>query len=82
MNMEILDQISSVIPAKYSGTIAILLIIAKWIPEAYSSVVNGGGLKRICCAFIFGENLPKVVAKDYSAELNTKASAAPTPPTP
>jgi hypothetical protein len=77
--MQILDQLSSVIPQKYSGTIAILLIIAKWIPEFYSSVVNGGGIVKICMRFISGENLPKVVAKDYSAELNTKA---PTPPTP
>ncbi len=45
------------------------LIGCKYAAEAYSSVRNGGGLKRMIMSFWFGENLPKVVAADYKAEL-------------
>jgi hypothetical protein len=48
------------------GTIAI-----KYLAELYSSVKNGGGLRRIIMSFWFGENLPTVIAKDYKEELNT-----------
>lgn len=48
------------------GTVAI-----KYLAELYSSVRNGGGLKRIILSFWFGENLPKVVATDYKKELST-----------
>lgn len=42
------------------GTIAL-----KYLSELYSSVRNGGGLRRILLSFWFGENLPTKVAKDY-----------------
>jgi len=71
--MEFLDQLNSVLPAKYAGYLAILLQLCKWLPEFYSSVTKGGGLKRIFCNFIFGENIPKVIAQDYKQELDTKA---------
>ncbi len=48
------------------GTLAI-----KYLAELYSTVRNGGGLKRIVMAFWFGENLPSVIAKDYKSELQT-----------
>ncbi len=51
-------------------------IALKYLAEFYSSVRNGGGLKRIIMSFWFGENLPKVVATDYKEELKTN------PPTP
>lgn len=44
----------------------------KYLAEFYSSVRAGGGLKRIVMAFWFGEQLPKVVAQDYHAELDTQ----------
>lgn len=43
----------------------------KYMAELYSSVRGGGGLKRIVMAFWFGEQLPRVVAEDYKAELST-----------
>lgn len=43
----------------------------KYLSELYSAVRNGGGLRRIVLSFWFGENLPKVVAQDYSKELST-----------
>lgn len=49
------------------GTIAI-----KYLAEFYSAIRSGGGLKRIIMSFWFGENIPKVVAKDYAAELTTE----------
>jgi len=47
------------------------MIAVKYGAELYSSVRNGGGLKRIIMAFWFGENLPKAVACDYHDELKT-----------
>lgn len=47
-------------------------LAVKYLAELYSTVRNGGGLKRIIMAFWFGENLPKVVATDYKVELDTK----------
>lgn len=46
-------------------------IAIKYLAEFYSSVKNGGGLKRIIMSFWFGENLPTAIAKDYKEELNT-----------
>lgn len=53
------------------GTIAV-----KYLAELYSTVRNGGGLKRIIMSFWFGENLPRVVAQDYKEELKTNPPAA------
>ncbi len=49
-------------------------IAFKYLSEFYSAVRCGGGLRRILLAFWFGENLPKVVAQDYKAELTTPAA--------
>ncbi len=54
------------------GTVAL-----KYLAELYSTVRNGGGLKRIVMAFWFGEQLPSVVAKDYKAELSVKPPQSP-----
>ena len=47
-----------------------LYIVAKAIGALYSSIRNGGGLKRIMTSFWLGENLPKPVNQDYKAELS------------
>ncbi len=57
------------IPLQYQVYITWGLIAAKYLAELYSSVRAGGGLRRIIFAFWFGEQLPKVVAKDYENEL-------------
>jgi len=54
-------------------------IALKYLAEFYSSVRNGGGLKRIIMSFWFGENLPKVVAVDYKQELTTPPFNKPSP---
>lgn len=43
----------------------------KYLGEFYSTVRAGGGLKRIFMSFIYGEQLPKVIAEDYKQELST-----------
>lgn len=60
------------VPVQYQMWITWALIAAKYMAELYSSVRAGGGLKRVVMAFWFGEQLPKVVAEDYKAELNPK----------
>ncbi len=50
-------------------------IAIKYLAEFYSSVRNGGGLKRIIMSFWFGENLPRAVATDYKEELKTTPPA-------
>ncbi len=81
--MDILDQVAQVVPVKYQTAILGSGIILKWLAELYSSVVAGGGIKRILFSFIYGENVPKVIANDYKEELNTKVPVAPvTPPNP
>lgn len=47
------------------------MLAVKYLAELYSTVRNGGGMKRIIMAFWFGENLPSVVATDYKKELET-----------
>lgn len=46
----------------------------KLLGEIYSSIRAGGGLRRILMSIWLGEQLPKVVADDYKAELNPKDS--------
>ena len=79
--MDTLNQIAASIPPKYQAA-GWLLIVIKYAAELYSTIRNGGGLKRIIMSFWFGENLPSVVATDYKAELNTSTPKAVTPPTP
>lgn len=66
------------IPVQYQVYLTWAVLAFKYLSELYSSVRNGGGLRRIALSFWFGENLPAPVATDYKVELNTQ----PTPPTP
>jgi hypothetical protein len=59
------------IPVQYQVYATWGVIAAKYLSEFYSSVRAGGGLRRILMAFWFGEQLPKVIAKDYEKELTT-----------
>lgn len=70
--MDTLDQIAQVVPVKYQVAFMFVTLATKWLAEFYSTVRNGGGLRRIVMSFWFGENLPKVVAQDYKQELNTE----------
>ncbi len=65
------DSIASVVPQKYQGPLIMLYLAIKFAGQAYAAIINGGGLKRIICAIWFNENVPKVIAKDYKAELST-----------
>jgi len=49
-----------------------VVVALKLLGSFISSVRNGGGLVRIVKSFFFGENLPKVIAQDYQAELSAK----------
>lgn len=70
--MHILSFISpSDAATKWAAWSAFLGIVFKALAEGYSSVVAGGGLKRIFMSFVFGEQVPKVIANDYKAELST-----------
>jgi hypothetical protein len=60
------------IPLQYQMYIVAGGVILKYLSELYSSVRNGGGLKRILMSFWFGEQLPHVVATDYKKELDTE----------
>jgi hypothetical protein len=52
-------------------------LVLKIVGQGYSSVRNGGGLVRIAKSFIFGENVPAPIAKDYSVELSANAPKPP-----
>jgi hypothetical protein len=82
--MDTLDHVAQVVPVKYQVAVIGASMVLKYCAELYSAIVNGGGLKRIASAFIYGENIPKVIAKDYKAELNTVTPPVPptTPPPP
>lgn len=80
--MDIIDSLGQIVPLKYQVAITASGLFLKWAAEMYSAVVSGGGLKRIACTFIYGENVPKVIAQDYKAELNTSTPKADTPATP
>ena len=72
------------IPVQYQVYFIVGMQVVKWLAELYASVRNGGGLKRIITSFWFGEQLPKVIAVDYKAELTTppftpKDTPPPTP---
>lgn len=41
----------------------------KMASELWSSIRNGGGLRKILLSFWFGENLPRPLAEDYKKEL-------------
>lgn len=60
------------IPLQYQVYITWGIMSTKYLAEFYSSVKGGGGMKRIIMAFWFGEQLPKVIAQDYSKELEVK----------
>lgn len=79
--MDTLDTLAQHVPLKYQMLATWAVIGTKYLSELYSSVKNGGGLKRIVMAFWFGENVPKVIATDYKAELNTSAPKTDAPPT-
>lgn len=74
---DVIDSFNAVIPPKYQQFAILLGLVLKYGAEFYSSIVAGGGIKRIACSFIYGENVPKVIATDYKEELNT---AKPKPP--
>ncbi len=65
------------IPLQYQVYIIAGGVAIKYLAEFYSSVRAGGGLKRIIMSFWFGENIPKVVATDYKAELDTTKETKP-----
>lgn len=66
--MQALDQL---IPPTYQLHGLSVIVLVKLFSEFYSSVRSGGGLKRIIMSFWFGEQVPKVIAQDYHAELTT-----------
>lgn len=68
--MDIIDQIPS-LSTQTQLHLTWAVIAFKYLAEFYSSIKNGGGLKRIAMSFWFGENLPVVVAQDYKKELST-----------
>lgn len=49
-----------------------LLVFVKLAGELVSAIRNGGGLRRIILSVWFGENVPKPIAADYSAELKSR----------
>lgn len=69
----IVDQVNAIIPLKYQVFFTMSGLCLKYLLEGYSAIRAGGGLKRIIMAFWFGENVPKVIAKDYAEELKTDA---------
>lgn len=71
------DTIAQTVPVKWQGPLIMVYLAAKLAGQAYAAIVNGGGLKRIICAIWFNENVPKVIAKDYKAELSTTLTATP-----
>lgn len=53
-----------------------LIVLVKIAGEGFSAIRNGGGLRRILLSIWFGENVPKPIAADYSAELANKNTAS------
>ncbi len=59
------------LPTQIQLHLLTLYIVAKAIGALYSSIRNGGGLKRIMTSFWLGENLPKAVNADYKVAMST-----------
>jgi len=45
------------------------LFIFRLLAEAYSALRSGGGILGIYRGVVYGENMPKVVTRDYAKEL-------------
>lgn len=65
-----IPDLTGLTPATQLHIIQIYLVL-KIGGSLYSSIRNGGGLKRILTSFWLGENLPKVVNADYKEALST-----------
>lgn len=59
------------VPQQWQIYITWSVMIFAAVGKIYSSIVAGGGLKRIIMRVWFGEGIPKVIAQDYHEELNT-----------
>lgn len=79
--MDTLDNLAQIVPVKYQVAALAGTMALKWLAELYSTIRNGGGLKRVLMSFWFGEQTPKVIANDYKEELATKSIIPPTSPT-
>jgi len=47
------------LPAKYQGIAIVLILAAPYVCRGYHALANGGGLKGIWNAIMFGTNTPK-----------------------
>lgn len=46
-----------------------VVVVLRILGEGYSALRSGGGLVGIYRGIVFGENVPKPIAKDYKNEL-------------
>ena len=55
--METVNQILNVVPQKYHAAILVVVVLAPIVGRVYHTIVNGGGLRHIWQALIFGVNV-------------------------
>lgn len=57
--METINQIINLIPAAWRVPVAIAALAVPYVTRAYYAIKNGGGLRGIWRAIMFGTNTPK-----------------------
>lgn len=63
----IADSISSVLPAKYQGLLALAMVGVPLLGRCYHALRDGGGLVGIWNSIVFGTNTSKQVKADIEA---------------
>lgn len=58
------------LPSKLQLHLVTGWVLLKIVGTVFSSIRNGGGLRRILFSIWTGENLPQAVAQDYKQELS------------
>lgn len=53
------NEISAIVPPKYSATITLCLVLSQMLGRALHSIRNGGGLRSMLGSIWFGTNIPQ-----------------------
>jgi hypothetical protein len=58
-----MDELLKIIPVKYQASLVALIVLIPYITRAYHALKNGGGLKGIWTAIMYGTNTTPEVKK-------------------
>lgn len=69
---EILEPLATVIPPKYAGMLAFLLVLSQVLGRIFQALRTGGGLKSLFSAIWLGTNQPKAKEPGQADDPNQK----------